>query len=266
GFLRRSVASDGAGSMSSEVTRWLIITLSAPLASFGEAAGNVRRSSADRPAKSALLGLVGAALGVRRDDKAGQAALAQGYQVASRTIRRGDLLQDFHTFQSLPNSSKPPPQTRSEALMRTDKLATSITIREYRSDVLFDAAYIADADARWPLEALAEAFRRPRFTLYLGRRSCPLGWPLRPQIVETSTIEEAFEARDRETAEFFTERLPHALRGRPVEIAVEEASHLRPANRARRRTRRQDQPGDRERWHFSARPEIISQVSEESGT
>ena len=46
---------------------WLVILIAAPLASFGEEPGNARRGSSDRPTRSALLGLAGAALGDRRE-------------------------------------------------------------------------------------------------------------------------------------------------------------------------------------------------------
>ena len=56
---------------------WLAIVLAAPLASFGEEPGNAYRGTADRPTRSALIGLAGAALGIDRADGAGQKALAE---------------------------------------------------------------------------------------------------------------------------------------------------------------------------------------------
>ena len=71
------------------MTEWLIIHLAAPFASFGEEAGNVRRGTADRPTRSALLGLAGAALGIDRADARGTAGtcclLLRCY---SHTVRR----------------------------------------------------------------------------------------------------------------------------------------------------------------------------------
>ena len=57
----------------------LVVVLAAPLASFGENAGNVRRGTADRPTRSALIGLAGAALGVERADSTGQQKLVDSF-------------------------------------------------------------------------------------------------------------------------------------------------------------------------------------------
>ena len=80
------------------MTEWLIVTLAAPLASFGEEAGNVRRSTADRPTRSALLGIAGAALGIERFDANRQRDLFASFRVATRTLRNGTLVVDFHTY------------------------------------------------------------------------------------------------------------------------------------------------------------------------
>jgi CRISPR system Cascade subunit CasD len=119
---------------------WLVVLIAAPLASFSEEPGNARRGSADRPTRSALLGLAGAALGVERADRAGQEALAASFLTATRTLATGAPQTDFHTFQSLP-TSKGPVATRAEALARRADLETSITRRDYRSDGQWQAAY-----------------------------------------------------------------------------------------------------------------------------
>ena len=64
------------------MTRFLTFALVAPMASFGGLAVGERRSGWDRPGRSAVLGLIGACLGVEREDDAGQAALAESYHLA----------------------------------------------------------------------------------------------------------------------------------------------------------------------------------------
>lgn len=59
------------------MTDYLIFRLYAPLASWGEAAVGETRPIATYPGKGAVLGLLGAALGVRRDDDAGQTQLRE---------------------------------------------------------------------------------------------------------------------------------------------------------------------------------------------
>lgn len=89
--------------------RYLAFTLAAPLASFGAIAVGERRSSWDRPAKSAVLGLIAGALGLTRDDADAHRALADDYLYAVR-VEDFDLrtprppLTDYHTAQTAPST------------------------------------------------------------------------------------------------------------------------------------------------------------------
>lgn len=243
------------------MTEFLLITLAAPLASFGEQAGNARRGSAERPTKSGLIGLLGAALGVRRADQAGQRALASGYALATRTWRPGGVMQDFHTFQSLPRNRQA--ETRADALRQKEHLETTLSTREYREDVLYEAAFVAETGAHWPLTALRDALLAPRFVLSLGRKSCPIAWPLFPQIMSEETVDAAFDTyaeKRRALAEKSgASHLEPLLRrrSRPRIIAYEDGAEPRRGNASTRRHRRYDQPGDRVRWHFEPRQERV---------
>lgn len=230
--------------------QWLTFRLEAPMASFGEEPGNAARGTASYPTKSALCGLVGAALGVLRDDSTGQRALAEDYRFVIRADRPGTLLRDFHTYQSLP-SAKGKPQTRAAALRLTDELVTSITRRDYRSDVAYAVAMRVAADApEWSLESIAEALRHPVFALYLGRRSCPLGAPLAPRLIEAENGPAALLAADPGPG------------GKPAGTrhSAEVPDDLGPSSRSRKRHRRTDQPLDRTAWHFAARDEWVEEI------
>ena len=54
------------------LSSFTVFSLVAPMGSFGGPAGHERRGSNSWPGRSAVLGLIGAALGVRRTDKEGQ--------------------------------------------------------------------------------------------------------------------------------------------------------------------------------------------------
>ena len=223
------------------MTEWLIITLAGPMASFGEESGNVRRGTVDRPTRSALLGLAGAALGITRADAERQRALAVSFRVATRTLCAGTLVTDFHTYQSLP-SAKGCPRTRAEALSRPLDLATGITHREYRTDVRYQAAYRAILGGRYSLRDLNSGFERPAYTLYLGRKSCPLSYPLAPEIIEAQTVTDAFKCHSDE---------PNGL------IAVEDQADLGSIDTPLRTRLRMDEPGDRTSWQFQQRLEYV---------
>lgn len=235
------------------MTQWLVFRLEAPMAAFGEDPGNAARGTAQWPTKSALCGLVGAALGVLRGDSEGHRALANDYRFVIRADRVGTLLRDFHTYQSLP-SAKGRPQTRAAALRQADDLVTSITRRDYRIDVAYAVAMRATtADPKWPLDRIAAALRRPVFVLSLGRRSCPPGSPLGPILVDAVDGPVALEnitlapGRD------------HSPRTQRTH-AAEAEEDLGTSNRARQKRRRHDVPVDRNTWHFAVRDEWVEDI------
>lgn len=223
--------------------RFLCIYLAAPLASFGEAAGNAQRATADRPTRSALLGLAGAAMGIDREDTDAQAALAASFSVSTRTIRAGTLLTDFHTFEGV-SRSKNFYSTRAKALSSGGNLNTSITRREYRSDGLWQAAFHEKAGATLTLDSLHRAFLNPHYALWLGRKSCPLSHPLAPVFVEAEDLRQAFG-------------LAHAGGPAGGVIATQDRSLLAAGNRTVSRHRRLDEPLDRSAWTFASRDEFV---------
>ena len=160
---------------------YLVFDLSAPMGAFGTYAGHERRGSEIMPPRSAVLGLLGAALGIERADHHGQAAL-RGYRVAVRLLSQSLPLRDYHTVQTIPAKIKRPNGRRAaiEAIGRD--INTSITVRDYRTDVAFTVAVWSE-DPPWPLSRIRDALVRPAFVLYLGRKSCPPAAPLGPRIV-----------------------------------------------------------------------------------
>ena len=79
--------------------QFLVFQLQASLAAWGDVAVGEFRGSRDAPGASALVGLLGAALGVTRDDESAHAALRDGCLFAVGTVAGGHLLRDYHTAQ-----------------------------------------------------------------------------------------------------------------------------------------------------------------------
>ena len=77
---------------------WLALYFDAPLLSFGGECKFDRRETLSFPSRSAVTGLVAAALGVARDDRPALARLAQ-LRLESVAFREkmGVLLEDYHT-------------------------------------------------------------------------------------------------------------------------------------------------------------------------
>lgn len=144
----------------------LLLKLKGPLQSWGDASRFHDRHTGGVPTKSGVLGLLAAAEGRRRTDSIEDLA---ELSFAVRTDQPGTLLHDYQTAQAWQSSGK-----------------TSLVSRYYLSDAVFVAA--VGAPHRPVLEGLQEALQRPRFPLYLGRRSCPVGPDLVIGIRDTDPV------------------------------------------------------------------------------
>ena len=167
----------------------LVWTIAGPMGSFGESARAQRRRTTLIPPRSALVGMVEAALGIERGDDVAHEALNRcGFAVQS--LNESAPLRDYHTVQSVPDSVRGT-ATRGAAIAKAGrKIHTLITIRDYRTDIAMRATMWADTP-RWTLAEIAQALRAPAFTLYIGRRSCPLASPTCPLLVHARTPLEA---------------------------------------------------------------------------
>jgi len=169
---------------------------------------------------------MGAALGIRRD---GDFAALEALDVTVGVYDSGSPLRDYHTIETVPSAAAKAPNSRPEALrdarLRTN---TTITLRDYRTAPLFGVAVAGDG-----LGQLAAALNAPVFTLYLGRKSCPLAAPPGARVVEAEGPEDALAQLI--LPPWRVDRL-HSL---IVEDAAGEVVH--------------DLATDRARWHFAPR-------------
>src|SRR5436190_16090271 len=114
---------------------FLVFQLQAPLASWGDTAVGEYRGSRDYPGQSALLGLLGAALGIRRDDEPAHTALRDGYRFAVGVVATGQLLRDYHTAQVPGRAAlrnRPHASRRDELGVPKHELNTVLSTRDYR--------------------------------------------------------------------------------------------------------------------------------------
>ncbi len=232
---------------------YLAFTLHAPLAAFGAVAVGERRPSWDRPGRTAVLGLVAAALGIDRGDEAAHMALHAGYGMAVRTDAPGRLLADYHTVQvPLAQRGRRHPTRANE--LSTPGLSTILTRREYRTDAVHTVALWERPSAPHALEALQAALLHPAYVLYLGRKGCPLGLPLGPRLLDAPGPEAALQARAA-AAPAPEQRLRRDLRAEPGPVAM-DADAADPA-RVLRVEQRRDALASRTRWQFGLRAEAV---------
>lgn len=246
--------------------QYLVFQLQAPLSSWGEPAVGEFRGTADRPGQSALIGLLGAALGLRREDETAHAAVRDAYGFAVGLLNAGHLLRDYHTAQVPPRTAlkgRPHATRRDELNLPKKELGTILSTREYRQN----AASLVAVQPRhgvalpYSLDALADALRQPRFTLYLGRKTCVPGAPLWPQVITVDSAQDAFTSY---AERFETARQAARKKGIvPLEplpalqsLAFDENIHVGVAYDLS--TRRKDRLILRKNWQFGDRDEFLA--------
>jgi len=132
----------------------LAIKLAAPLQSYGDEATFSRRTTSDYPTKSAVIGMIAAALGYRRTDARIESLNALNFAV--RIDQVGKVLTDFHTVEWKKGTRK-------------------ITYRDYLQDAVFIVA--VGSENIQLIDEVCFALKHPRFQLFLGRRAnVPAGY------------------------------------------------------------------------------------------
>ena len=116
---------------------YLLFRIYGPMASWGEIAIGESRHSARYPGKSAIIGLMAAALGIRRKASEEQLQMQNGYATAVKVYSAGDFLCDFHTAQVPDSVGGFTYRTRRDELFfGCERLETILSSREYRTDAL----------------------------------------------------------------------------------------------------------------------------------
>lgn len=235
---------------------YLVFHLYGPMAAWGDIAIGEYRPSFAHPSKSAIVGLLAAALGIRRDEEDRQNALAAACTFAVRVDSMGSLLRDYHTIQ-VPSSGAGRNRrtflTRRAELTEPD-LNTILSSRDYRCDAVYTVAITLCGGSAFRVAELADALHKPVFTLYLGRKSCPLAVPLFPKIVSAVTVKDAFHKTP----------VPDDLK-----CLIQDKSSLvywegeQGGYEREQVITRRDEPLSRKRWQFSERKENFATVREE---
>jgi len=172
---------------------YLVFRLYGPMASWGQAAVGGDRPTGVQPTRSALLGLLGAALGIKRDEEQRLSWLHRSVLVAVKQCAPSSLVRDYHTTQVPSHRNKIVHRTRKNELSE-NKLNTILSSRDYRCDGLWVVAVRSAPSAEYSLAQLRSALLEPVYALSLGRKSCPPALPLAPKIVECENLKSALDA------------------------------------------------------------------------
>lgn len=172
---------------------FLVFQLYGLLASWGDIASGEIRPTQDRPSQSAIAGLLAAAFGIKREEEEKHIQISRQYGMAFCVQWGGEEMRDYHTAQT-PKAKKGEDCGSRRGELSSPDLGTILSYRDYRMDALYlTAVWAKDRRAPFSLEEIKQALRSPAFPLYLGRKSCPPGLPLAPEIFSNISLKEAFD-------------------------------------------------------------------------
>lgn len=234
---------------------FLVFQLYGALAAWGDIAVGEHRPSLGHPTKSAITGLLAAALGIDRTKDEQHLQLGQQYGIAVCVRVPGELLRDYHTVQ-VPGGKRDYATRRDELLLDKLNLNTILSQRDYRTDALYQVAVWCCSDnPPYSLDVLRDRLLAPTFTLYLGRKSCPASLPLHPVMISNVTLKKAFDTYPSHMTKTWTDSLA-------TENLVSyywESGNLDEASLGMTSSMsypRRDQIRSRRRWQFSNRDEF----------
>ncbi|MDA7633578.1 type I-E CRISPR-associated protein Cas5/CasD [bacterium] len=153
----------------------LALLLDGPMQAWGHASRFERRNTASHPTRSALLGIIAAALGIDKHspDEAEQLSRFGLLGITTVKLDKHDqkgrdlpiqFLNDYHTVTGIRRASG-----------KVDKTATVQTYRQY----LLDARFAVLIDGPPPLlQEISLGLQNPRWGTWLGRKCCIPSSPL----------------------------------------------------------------------------------------
>ncbi len=177
---------------------FLILKCQGAMQAWGSHTYEDYRPSLIFPTRSAVVGLLGACLGIAREKPEQLKTLSDSFILTvlahPRTVEQRHFkdecksktvslhkMTDYHTVLNA---------RRADGGMRDDAI---VSRREYLCDAEFTLALTFKEDAAYDLEQVVRAVKKPIYTPYLGRRSCPLQRPLFEKIVTAETAEQALK-------------------------------------------------------------------------
>jgi CRISPR system Cascade subunit CasD len=172
----------------------LIFRLYGPMASWGGTAVGGVRPTQNAPSRSAVIGLLSAALGLRREQEGEIARLNDSVGMMIKSESDGRLLRDYHTTQ-VPSTDKKAiwPHRKAELENTQRDVNTILSTRDYRVDGHWLVALTLRGNTDCTLESIRDALSEPVFPLYLGRKSCPLAAPTHPLLLDEADVHQALE-------------------------------------------------------------------------
>lgn len=246
--------------------KYLLFQCYAPLVSWGMIAIGGERITHHQPRKSAIIGLIAAGLGIKREEEEKNIELNNSIGFSTKIFTSGTVLNDFHTIQYPKPKKGVVFDTRKDELeYEKSRIKTILSNREYLCDALsIVAVWIKDNE--YDIKKIKQALLYPTYCIYLGRKACTPALPLNPRIFESKTIKDAFDRYDvvfplpidtEKSDDIVKERMSQYYKRIFKEDAVsyywEECDHS--GLEASQITKQYDVLTSRKRWQFTYREE-----------
>jgi len=210
---------------------FLIIKLQGAMQAWGGHTFEDYRPSYIFPTRSAVVGLLGACLGIDREDIQGRADLNASFELTvrpdsrkiqteqfGRTTEKTLNMQKMTDFHTVLDARKVDGAPRPDAI---------ISHREYLCDAEFSLALGFKNNAVFNLEKVKNAIQKPHYTPFLGRRSCPIQRPLFEKIVAAKSAQDALAQIEPKQGTLYSEQMlqgssPMQIRDVPIQDPVRQ--------------------------------------------
>jgi len=176
----------------------IILRLEGDFQSFGTQGKWYIRETDPEPSKSAIIGMIGNAMGLKKFDPK-LVELEQKLELAIRIDREGTVIEDYHTIQK---------GSRSANHKFSDN--PLLTTRTYLQNASFLVIVKSKTNDKSYLESIANAFQNPKRPIYIGRKCCIPTKPVFQALKEQYTsMEEAIRNEPWESS--YDEKPPQFL-------------------------------------------------------
>ena len=150
--------------------KFLVMVLDAPLQSWGTSSKFGERTTGNFPTKSALVGMIAAAMGVERNDESSISMLAE-LKVDILSLTKPSLIHDFHTIGGGYEDKGKKFKDFIPCTVKGKSRGTILTNRYYLCDAKFGVVISGNSDL---LKRIGESLRKPKWGMWAGRKSCML--------------------------------------------------------------------------------------------
>lgn len=181
----------------------ILLKFAGPLQSWGSSSHFENRHTDFYPTKSAIIGIISASFGYRRDNDEEIKKLNK-IKFAVRIDQRGNLLRDYHIARKFKNGIFE---------------RTYVTNRYYLEDAVFVVAISHEDDDF--VDLIEEKLKNPFFQYYMGRRSLPLSADFIISKTENSVIE-SLKQCDWQAAKWYKKKNNREL----IELEIHADSNL----------------------------------------